>query len=176
MSAKGKIKKIGFDLDGVIINKPPFIPAFLMEFLVRAHNNKDLSYRFPKTKLEKLVRWVSHHPIFRPPIKKNINLIHELYKNKNYELYVVSSRYSFLDKRTKQWFDYYCLDGLFKKIHINLKNEQPHLFKEGMIKKLNLDVFIDDDLLLLNYLKKREKKVKLLYMEDQKAGVGNINK
>jgi len=176
MSAKGKVIKIGFDLDGVIINKPPFVPMFVMDLLVRSRRNKGLSYRFPNTKLERFVRWFSHSPVFRPPIEKNINLIHELYKNKNYELYVVSSRYSFLDKRTKQWFDYHCLDGLFKKIHINLNNEQPHKFKEKMIKKLDLNVFIDDDLPLLNYLKSRIKNIDLLYMEDNKSVIGNIGK
>jgi uncharacterized HAD superfamily protein len=176
MSTKSKVIRIGFDLDGVIINKPPFVPALLMELLVRAHNKKDLSYRFPNTKLEQFVRWFSHHPMFRPPIKKNINLIHQLYKNKNYELYVVSSRYSFLDKRTKQWFDYYCFDRLFKKIYINLKNEQPHKFKERMIKKLKLKVFIDDDLPLLNYLRTQLKSVDLLFVEDNESYIGNYSK
>jgi hypothetical protein len=166
MPSKRKITRIGFDLDGVIIGKPPFVPIFLMDLLVRSHENKELSYRFPNTRFERFVRWFSHHPIFRPPIKKNINLIHELYKNKNYELYVVSSRYSFLEKRTKQWFDYYCFDGLFKKIYINLKDEQPHLYKEKMINNLRLNVFIDDDLLLLEYLKKRIDNIELLFAKE----------
>ncbi len=162
---KQRILRIGFDLDGVIINKPPFIPQFLMEKLVVAEKNKKLVYRFPDTKLEKLLRWLSHHPLLRPPISKNIKLIHELYKSQDYELYVVSSRYSFLEGRTKQWFRHYKLRGLFKKIYINLEDEQPHLFKEKMIGKLNLNVFIDDDYFLLQYLKEKVKNVDFYYMD-----------
>jgi len=168
MSKEVEKIRIGFDLDGVIIGKPPFVPEFLMELLVRSHNNINISYRYPTNQFERFIRWLSHHPVFRPPINKNIKLIHQLYKSNSYELYVVSSRYSFLDKRTDQWFMFYKLNGLFKDIHINLKDEQPHVYKEKMIKKLKLNVFIDDDLLLLNYLKGRLKNVDLLYMEDHK--------
>ncbi|OGM18367.1 hypothetical protein A2686_04400 [Candidatus Woesebacteria bacterium RIFCSPHIGHO2_01_FULL_38_10] len=73
MRSKRKIKKIAFDLDGVFINKPPFIPRKVIEWLYRSHrNNKKLSYRMPTTKIERLIRSFSHHHLFRPPIKKNI--------------------------------------------------------------------------------------------------------
>jgi hypothetical protein len=66
----GKEKiKIGFDLDGVIIGKPPFMPKYLMERLVRK-KGYGLVYRFPKSKIEKYIRWLSHFPLLRPPIKK----------------------------------------------------------------------------------------------------------
>ena len=164
----GKEKiKIGFDLDGVIIGKPPFMPKYLMERLVRKKDH-GLAYRYPESKFERRIRWLSHLPLFRPPINKNIKLIHELYKSKNYELYVVSSRYSFLEGRTKEWFKFYRLRGLFKEIHINLKDEQPHIYKEKMIKKLKLNVFIDDDVLLLKYLKSKLKTTDLLYIDNHK--------
>ena len=36
--------RIGFDLDGVIIGKPPFIPNYIMEKLVRNPTGKKLGY------------------------------------------------------------------------------------------------------------------------------------
>src|SRR4030043_1824577 len=170
----GKEKiKIGFDLDGVIIGKPPFMPKYLMEKLVRKRGH-GLAYRYPESKIERRIRWLSHLPLFRPPIKKNIKLIHELYKSKNYELYVVSSRYSFLEGRTKEWFKFYRLRGLFKEIHINLKDEQPHIYKEKMIKKLKLNVFIDDDRPLLEYLKKELGDVELIFVEEKEKHLNNL--
>jgi len=160
--------RIGFDLDGVIIDKPPFIPHSIMEKLVREHDHKKLSYRYPTSSFERKIRFWSHHPLLRPPIKKNIRLIKELYKSKNYKLFVVSSRYSFLEERTRQWFRFYKLRKFFEKVYINLEDAQPHLFKEEMIKRLKLDVFIDDDLPLLDYLRKQLKNVDLVYVEDQK--------
>lgn len=165
MSSK-KIR-IGFDLDGVIIGKPFFVPQFLMEKLVRLKVDHQLAYRFPRSKYERAVRYLSHYPLLRPPIMENVKLIRELSKSDKYELFVVSSRYSFLDGRTKEWFNYYKLGKFFKYIYINLKDEQPHTFKERMIKKLKLKVFIDDDRLLLKYLKKRVDGVELVYVSDQ---------
>ncbi len=160
--------RIGFDLDGVIIGKPFFIPQSLMEKLIRKKMDHQLAYRFPESASERYIRYLSHHPLLRLPIRKNIKLIKELYKSNKYELYVVSSRYLFLEGRTKDWFKFYKLKNFFKEIYINLKNEQPHLYKERMIKKLKLNVFIDDDKPLLEYLKKRVKNVDLIYVSDHK--------
>lgn len=159
--------KIGFDLDGVIIGKPFFIPNALMEILVRERHKKGLSYRFPESKLEINLRILSHYPFLRPPIKKNIKLIRELYKSRNYEIFVVSSRYSFLKNRTQEWFAHYNLHKFFKEIHINLNDEQPHKYKAKMIQQLKLNVFIDDDKPLLEYLRRTLKNgTELLYVSD----------
>lgn len=167
MKETNKKIRIGFDLDGVIIGKPPFIPQFILEALVREHKNKTLSYRYPRSRFERVIRVASHYPPLRPPIRKNIKIIKELYKSKNYKIFVVSSRYSFLEKRTFEWFKFYKLRNFFEEIYININDEQPHLFKEKMIKKLRLNVFIDDDLPLLNYLRKKLQGVDLVYVEDQ---------
>jgi len=166
MRKKEKIVRIGFDLDGVIIDKPPFFPQKLIEWLVRSHKNKHLAYRYPKTGLERIVRWISHHPVFRPPIRKNVELLRELSKNENYELYVVSGRYGFLDSRTKQWFRANNLNGLFRDVYINTENKQPHLFKEEIVKTLKLNYFVDDDLPLIKYLKKRLNKTQVIFVEE----------
>jgi len=159
--------KVGFDLDGVVIDKPYFVPVFLMDLLVRGRKDQKLVYRYPNTAVERIIRILSHHPLLRCPIEKNITLIKELYKSRKYKLYVVSSRYSFLQKRTKEWFEYYKMRKFFERIYINTENEQPHLYKEKMINKLMLKVFIDDDKPLLNYLKGKVKNVDLIYVSDQ---------
>lgn len=171
-----KIVRVGFDLDGVIIGKPPFVPKFVMEWLVRLHYDHQLAYRYPGKLVERQIRWLSHHPLLRPPIRRNIKLIKELYRSRNYKLYIISGRYSFLENRTREWFRFYRLNKFFEKIFINLENEQPHLFKEKMIKKLKLKVFIDDDIPLLEYLKKRLKDVELVSAHDQEKHLKGLNK
>ncbi len=165
MSFRKKIK-IGFDLDGVIIGKPFFVPQKLMEKLVREKMDHKLAYRFPDTKAERIIRYISHHPLIRPPIRENIKLIRELSRSDKYELYVVSSRYSFLETRTKEWFRFYKLRKFFKEIYINSDDEQPHIYKEKMIKKLKLNAFIDDDKPLLEYLKRNINNIDLIYVSD----------
>lgn len=163
-----KIIRIGFDLDGVIVGKPPIISQGLMDSLVRNKSKKELSYRYPKTKFERFIRWVSHNPILRPPIWKNVEIIKELSKSSKCKLYVVSSRYSFLKERTIQWFGYYRLDDHFDGIYINTRNRQPHIYKSDLIKKLKLDIFIDDDLPLIKYLRKNLPSKNIIYVEKQK--------
>ncbi len=147
-----KVEKIAFDLDGVFINKPPLIPKKLLERLFRGKNKNGLHYRFPHSKLEQKVRKISHFYLLRPPIRKNIEFIRRLAQDKKYELYAISGRYSFLEKETDIWLEKRKIKGLFKKIFINLENKQPHLFKEEKLKENKIDIFVDDDGLLADYL------------------------
>src|SRR3989344_1182570 len=124
MNKYSKTIRIGFDLDGIFIDKPPLVPKKLIEWLYRSHNNKQLSYRYPKTNFEKLVRKISHHYRLRPPINENLDFIRKLSKDEKFELYVISSRYNFLEDRTKKWIKIHNLNGVFKEVHLNLKNEQ----------------------------------------------------
>ena len=172
--SKKKIK-VGFDLDGVVINKPLFIPQFIIDLLVRGKKDHQLSYRYPSTNIEREIRILSHNPLFRPPIKKNIKLIQKLYKSNGYELFVVSSRYSFLENRTKEWFKFYKKGKFFKKIYINTKNEQPHIYKERMINKLGLDIFIDDDARLVKYLKENLDGVNIFHVNERGFKSGFID-
>ncbi|OGM27689.1 hypothetical protein A3D00_00335 [Candidatus Woesebacteria bacterium RIFCSPHIGHO2_02_FULL_38_9] len=152
---KKRIIRIGFDLDGVFIDKPPLIPGKVIEWLYRSHSNRQLSYRYPKTRLERLIRRISHYYKFRPPIKQNLDFIKKLSKDEGYELYVISGRYAFLEKRTQIWFKINGLDRTFREVNINLKNEQPHVFKEKMLKKLKPDIYFEDDELIAKYLARK---------------------
>jgi FMN phosphatase YigB (HAD superfamily) len=149
-----KRKILVFDLDGVIVDKPPLIPKGLLEKLFRGNKSK-LHYRFPKHKLEILIRKISHYYLFRPPIRENIKLIKKLSKDKRYFLYIVSGRYSFLEKETMIWLKKYGLNKLFKKIYLNLGDEQPHLIKEKRLKQLGFNFFVDDDKHIVDYLIKK---------------------
>lgn len=144
--------RIAFDLDGVIIDKPPLISKKLLEWLFRGGKRDGLHYRFPHSKLEQRIRKISHFYLFRPPIKKNIEFIRQLAKDKKYELYIISGRYSFLKKETKIWLEKRKIKDLFEGIFLNLKDEQPHLFKEKILKQIKPEVFVDDDSLLADYL------------------------
>jgi len=146
--------KIAFDLDGVIIDKPPLVPKKFIEWLFRGFKKDGLHYRFPHSKIEQRIRKFSHYYLFRPPIKKNIEFIKKLAKEEKYELYVISGRYSFLKEETEKWLKKRKIDGVFKQVFINLSNEQPHLFKEKKLKEIKAEIFIDDDKFLVDYLKK----------------------
>lgn len=154
--------RIGFDLDGIFIDSPPFIPKRIIEKLYKRSDNA-LSYRIPG-KAEQKIRVLSHFPIIRPPIKKNISSLIQTSKNKDINLYLISSRFSFLKKRTSQWDEKNKLLNYFKKVFFNDRDEQPHLFKNRVIREEKIEKFIDDDIDLLKYLAKENPKVEFFWL------------
>lgn len=160
-----KIKriKIAFDLDGILIDKPPFIPKQLLEWLFKGGDGGRLHYRFPKSKAEQLVRKLSHFYLFRPPIKENIEIVKKLAKEEKYELYIISARYSFLEKETKQLLEKRGIGCLFKEVFINLEDKQPHIFKAETLERVNPQIFVEDDPLLINYILQKNKKSKIIF-------------
>lgn len=165
--------KIGFDFDKVFVSYPPFVPGFLIDWLYKHHgfllggHHISLSYRFPG-KLEQKIRIFSHSPFFRPPIWKNITSLHTISKNSSCEMYLISSRFSFLKGRTDQWMKKNGIDKYFKEMYFNYDDKQPHEFKNEIIKKLNLQKFVDDDLDLLRFLAKKNPNIKFYWITPSK--------
>ncbi|MBU1132648.1 hypothetical protein KKG08_00025 [Patescibacteria group bacterium] len=165
--------RVGFDFDGVIVNKPPLISKKLVEKLFKGCR-KGLHYRFPGFKIEQLIRKLSHFYLFRPPFRKNLELIKELGKKEGYELYLVTSRYSFLESETYNWIKKRGLNNIFSKYILNTKDEQPHIFKKETLKKLNLDYYFEDDPLIVKYLGEEVGRLKVLLVT--KDGDKNLRK
>lgn len=156
---------IGFDLDKVFINTPPFIPKSFIDKLYKKRDNGILLYRIPGS-AEQIVRSISHLPIFRPPMKENLDFLRFYPKDKN-KLYLISSRYKFLENKTKRIIKKYHFDKIFNEMYFNFANEQPHIFKKRIIKNLKLDYYIDDDLSLLNYVAQDNPKTKFFWLTNQ---------
>lgn len=176
MKVETKTQIIGFDFDKVFIDYPPFIPYSIVDFLYkgtsvfRKNRTKDtfLSYRFPGI-LEQKVRILSHYPLFRHAIKENIDVLKKISNKKNGKTYLVSSRFSFLKKKTDAILKKYNLDNYFNGIYFNYENQQPHLFKEETIQKLKIDTYIDDDFDLSLYLSKKIPKLKIYWITDGRS-------
>jgi hypothetical protein len=154
---------IGFDLDRVFINTPPLIPGSVIAKLYKKKDNGELLYRIPSHP-EQLFRKVTHLPIFRPPIKSNLQFLENISK-KNNKLYLISSRYGFLENETKKVIKNYSLDKIFDKLYFNFDNDQPHLFKNKLLQQLKLDIYVDDDLSLLQYVAKENPQTKFYWLE-----------
>ncbi len=155
---------VAFDLDGVFIDRPPFVPRSLLEWLYRGPQTNGPSYRFPTTKAEQIVRKLSHHHRLRPAFAQNIAFLHQLLSGFPHDkFYLVSSRYNFLKQPTEAVLSRYGLVSPALKVYMNECNEQPHLFKERMVKRLKIDIFIEDDPRTAYYLARCCPGVKILY-------------
>lgn len=167
---KKKVLKVGFDLDGVILYNPirvarPIIAFFKSIFF---NHKKPLFFYYPKTKIEKLFWKILHlSSLFPAP---GVNEIKKLVKEKKIKAYLITGRYSFLENDLQQRIKKLKLKNFFEGIYFNKNDLQPHLFKEKMIKKLNLDIYIEDNWDIVNYLtqnselKTQNKKIKIFWI------------
>lgn len=159
---------IGFDLDKVFINNPPFIPSTIIEKLYRKKANGVLLYRIP-SRPEQVIRILSHYHFFRPPISHNIAFLNTL-NDKNHKYFIISSRFGFLKKRTHSVIKRYGLEKYFDHMLFNFENQQPHLFKNEVIKNHAINRYVDDDLHLLKFLAKENPKTKFFWLNDKEKG------
>ena len=167
------IKRIGLDFDKVLVEYPPVIPYSVITFFYRyglvpiKRDNPGLTYRLPGP-FEQKIRLLTHFSFLRRPIEDNILALKELSGEKNTELYLVSGRFGFLEKKTMELMREYGLKKYFKKIFFNFENHQPHEFKLELIKKLGIGFFIDDDIEILLYLTKKTTGVKYFWITPDK--------
>jgi hypothetical protein len=157
---------IGFDLDKVFIDYPPFVSPSFIDKLYKKKDNGMLIYRIPKYP-EQLLRNVSHIPILRPAIKNNLEFLRNISKKDN-KLYLISSRFKFLEKRTEKLIKRYQLDKIFDEMYFNYENLQPHIFKNQVIKKLDLDIYVDDDLSLIRHVARENAKTRFFWLNQLK--------
>lgn len=159
---------IGFDLDKVFIDYPPFVPDIIFDkFYKKKADEHTLVYRIPG-KPEQLLRYIIHHPLLRPPIQKNMQFLKEFAKTKH-DLFLISSRFGFLEKRTSDLVKRFGFDDLFKGLYFNYANKQPHLFKDAVIKKLKIQAYIDDDFALVRYLAQKNPSVHFFWLNPKET-------
>lgn len=155
--------RIGFDLDKVLIDYPPIIPSVLIDRLYKEKGDGILLYRIP-SRPEQFIRLLTHYSLFRQPIIKNIRFVKNLPRNNQDKYFLISSRFGFLKNRTEEIIKKYQVDKLFNGMFFNFGNQQPHLFKDEVVKKLKLDRYVDDDLPLLKFLSQNSPQIKFFWL------------
>lgn len=143
--------RVGFDLDGVLLYNPLRITRPIVSIAKKLFFKKRaLHFYTPKTEWEKQL-WKLFHKssIF---IALGLDDIKQLIKDKKIKAYLVTARYSYLKDDLEKWLKKMKVDRYFSGIYYNQRDEQPHLYKERIIKKLNLDIFVEDNWDIVNYL------------------------
>jgi len=148
--------KVGFDLDGVILYNPirilrPFVTLFKKLIL----GKKITKFWIPKSQLEKWLWRLFHKTsLFVAP---GFDDVIKLIKQNKIEAYLITGRFSFLKNDLDQWLDKIEAKKYFAGCFYNELDEQPHIFKDRVIKKLKLDVFIEDNWDIIAALKNKER-------------------
>ncbi|MFA6081520.1 MAG: hypothetical protein WC741_03885 [Patescibacteria group bacterium] len=161
-----KVLKVGFDLDGVILYNPirfirPIAKLFKPIKSLLLKQNLD-SFYFPKSKLEQFLFRLLHKTSFKPD--SALFNIKQLVKNKRIKAYIVTGRYGFLKSDYETWLKKINAKKIFEKCYQNTDDLQPNKFKEKMIKKLDLDIYIEDNWDIVEKLKIKNKKLKIFWI------------
>lgn len=146
--------RVGFDLDGVLLYNPARIARLPVAILKKLlSKKKELDFYFPKSALEQRIWQLAHYTsIFIAP---GFEEIKKLVREGKIEAYIVTARYNFLEQDFKKWIKKMKIDHIFSGVFLNKKNEQPHIFKENMIKKLKIDIFVEDNFDIVEHLNQK---------------------
>lgn len=148
--------RVGFDLDGVLLYNPLRIARPVVAIVKKLFLKKGgLHFYSPQTHWEKEI-WKLFHKssIFIAP---GLDEIKKLILERKINAYIITARYSYLKKDLEKWLKKMKISQSFSGIYYNQKDEQPHLFKEQMIRKLKLDFFVEDNWDIVDYLKSKIK-------------------
>ncbi|MCX7996613.1 MAG: hypothetical protein N2691_02515 [Patescibacteria group bacterium] len=145
--------RVGFDLDGVILYNPariirPIVAAVKRKLLKK----KKLKFYVPQSPQERFIWRLFHKSsLFIAP---GFSEIRPLVDSRKIEAYIVTARYDFLKEDFHSWLRKSGCQEYFHGWFHNKDDEQPHLYKEAMVRKLGLDIFIEDNLDIVRHLAK----------------------
>ncbi|MBI4137304.1 hypothetical protein HY469_04545 [Candidatus Roizmanbacteria bacterium] len=146
-----KVLRVGFDFDGVIAYNPLRVlrrPVMSVKQLFSA--SSELSFPIPRKKTFRFLWELAHETSFFPAY--GFSDLKELIRTRKIEAFILTGRYAFLEDNLIRWLVKYGAADLFAGIHVNKEFEQPHHFKEQMLKKLKLDFYVEDNLDIVTYL------------------------
>lgn len=153
---KKKVVRVGLDFDGVVAYNPFRVGRPLVAFVKKQFFGvKKLRFWYPQKKWQQIFWIILHESSVYPA--NGVDLLQELVKEEKLEAHLVTARYSFLDDHLYKWLRKHKLDKLFKTINLNKHDEQPHLFKEKLIRKYDLDYFIEDNLDIVKHLNNKNR-------------------
>lgn len=175
--------KVGFDLDGVLLYNPARIVRPIISLLKKKNiciERKEMEFYVPQPGMGQLMWELLHKSsCFLAP---GFEQIKQLKEEGSIKPYLITARFGHLQADYEKWKKKMKADELFEACYMNDEDEQPHLFKERLIKELKLDVFIEDNWDIVRYLANSVKRSRVIWVSnvldwsiDYPHKVGNLN-
>ena len=161
---KNKPIVVGFDFDGVIAYNPARLARYPISLfkqkILGIHN---VSFFVPKNSVERLFWSLAHESSMFPAL--GITRLRSLVNKGRIEAHLVTSRFGFLEPNLRRFLKIWHVEDMFSSVSLNYKEEQPHEFKERMIRAKKFDYFVEDNWDIVSYLsgKKLPTKIHWIY-------------
>lgn len=145
---------VAFDLDGVLLDNPTRILRSLISKSKQAHlfPRQELEFYHPEKPVEQRFWQMLHWSSFR--INPGFEELKALIFANKIKACIVSARFACLRHSSQRWLKKMEAEQVFSAIYFNDHDEQPHLFKARVAKKLQVDYFVEDNFDVASYLSK----------------------
>jgi len=141
---------VGFDFDGVVFFNVARVLRPFIYFVKRyIFGIKVTKFYIPQHPLAKRIALFLHKTSYKP--NAGFDLFLKMLNNPRYEVYIVTARMGFMQEDIYKILKNYDIKGL-KKVIQNKKDEQPHLYKERVVKHLKLEYFVEDNWDIVKHL------------------------
>lgn len=166
MTSKNKLipLKVGFDFDGVIAYNPLRIIRPLMSFLKlkKMVKRDQLVFFQPTNAVEEFAWWLVHQSSFMPA--RGFHVLRDLVQAGLIEPHLLTGRTTSLTNDLNFKLRLFGLSDLFKTVNITNHNEQPHVFKSRLLNKYQLDLFVEDNFDIVQYLNLHNPQTKIVWI------------
>jgi uncharacterized HAD superfamily protein len=148
--------RIGLDFDGVVAYNPFRIIRAPVAFIKRhIFGVTKLKFYVPHSKLARIFWIIVHESSMFPAFGSD--RLRMLSEKHHVEFYLITARFHFLQPSLYRWLRRYRLLTVFRQIHINKDDKQPHEHKLEVINRLKLDYFVEDNWDIVHYLQGKTK-------------------
>lgn len=144
------------DFDGVVAYNPFRLIRYPVAwFKKKVLKKRRLSFFIPRTWWQRWIWTIIHGVSIFPAL--GTAKVTEMSRDGRYEFHLITGRLGFLGGQTDKWLQKYGLRQSFTTVNINADSHQPHLFKEKIMKELELDYYVEDNLDVVEYVKDKGK-------------------
>lgn len=142
---------VGLDFDGVVAYNPARLMRLPVSFVkTQVLGVTGTSFFVPKTDWQRTLWALAHETSMVPAL--GAGYLRELVRAKRIEAHLVTARFGFLERSLMRFLKRWDLTDVFETITLNTEEEQPHLFKERIIRSTRFAYYIEDNWDIVEHL------------------------
>ncbi len=142
---------VGFDFDGVVAYNPARLArypiSFIKQNILGIHT---VSFFIPKNGIERAFWSLAHESSMFPAL--GVTHLRHLVSEGVIEAHLLTSRFGFLEPNLRRFLRFWNLSNVFTSVTLNTREEQPHLFKERIIRAKKFEYFVEDNWDIVSHL------------------------